>query len=343
MPERDVFLLRSAGVLACIFLGLLCTLFYPTVASPGETVLPTGNSPRALEFPHFPDRVHAFIWRNWTLVEPERIARVLDTSVENVKAVAESIGLPPGQSLAPEHRARGYITVLRRNWHLVPYEQLLLLLDMSAEQLAYCLREDDFLFIKLGSLKPSCSPLRYSDPSKQTLKRAGEIKRIVRETFGEELAEPVEPRFAFIRELSQPRPSAVSPQPKSKSVFGVRFIYSFFAVYGDPLLDPDLDPYPDGLLQRLSDLGVNGVWMHTVLRTLAPSKTFPEFGENHERRLANLRTLVERASRYDIAVYLYMNEPRAMPEAFFTSRPEMRGVREGDHFAMCTSSPEVRD
>ncbi|MDP2898554.1 MAG: hypothetical protein Q8Q12_18610 [bacterium] len=333
----------ATAKLGVFILSLLCAPFYQTVASHDETVLPTGNSPQALGFPHFPDRVHAFIWRNWTLVEPERIARVLDTSVENVKAIAKSMGLPPGQSLAPEHRARGYITVLRRNWHLLPYEQLLLLLDMSAEQLAYSLREDDFLFIKLGSLKPSCPPLRYSGPSKETQERAEEIKRIVRETFGEELAEPAEPRFAFIRELSQPRPSPVSPRPKSKSVFDVRFIYSYFAVYGDPLLDPDLDPYPDGLLQRLSDLGVNGVWIHTVLRTLAPGKTFPEFGENHERRLANLRKLVERASRYNIAVYLYMNEPRAMPGSFFTGRPEMRGVQEGDHFAMCTSSREVRE
>jgi len=82
--------------------------------------------------------------------------------------------------------------------------------------------------------------------------------------------------------------------------------------------------------------------MHTVLYTLAPSKSFPEFGADHETRLANLRKLVERAKRYNISVYLYMNEPRAMPAIFFKNRPGMKGVQEGDHFAMCTSSPEVR-
>ena len=48
--------------------------------------------------------------------------------------------------------------------------------------------------------------------------------------------------------------------------------------------------------------------------------TFPEFGADHERRLANLRILVERARKYGIGVYLYINEPRAMPASFFANR-----------------------
>ncbi len=44
---------------------------------------------------HFPSRMHACVWRNWQAVEPERIAKVLGTSVENVTRVAESMGLPP--------------------------------------------------------------------------------------------------------------------------------------------------------------------------------------------------------------------------------------------------------
>ncbi len=98
-------------------------------------------------------------------------------------------------------------------------------------------------------------------------------------------------------------------------------------------------------MQRLAAAGVNGVWVHTVLRTLAKDPAFPEFGEDCERRVEGLRTLVARAGKYGMGVYLYMNEPRAMPEAFFAARPEraaMRGVREGDRCALCTSNPEVR-
>ncbi len=46
--------------------------------------LPVGANPPALETPHFPNRLHAFIWRNWQLVELHRMAQLVDTSVENI-------------------------------------------------------------------------------------------------------------------------------------------------------------------------------------------------------------------------------------------------------------------
>ena len=129
------------------------------------------------------------------------------------------------------------------------------------------------------------------------------------------------------------------PQRKTERI---RFLYSYCGVFGDPLLTPELDPYPDGLLQRLSDLGVNGVWLHVVLRQLAPSSIFPEFGAGHERRIENLRRLVERAKKYGIDIYLYMNEPRAMEASFFKDHEGLKGVQEGSFHTLCTSTPEVR-
>lgn len=122
-----------------------------------------------------------------------------------------------------------------------------------------------------------------------------------------------------------------------------RFIYSYFGTFGDPLIDASKDPYPDGLLARLADQGVNGVWLHVVLRQLAPGgELFPEFGEGHVQRLENLRRLSERAARYGIRVYLYMNEPRTMPLSFFEGREALRGAAAGAYASMCTSTPEVR-
>ncbi len=118
---------------------------------------------------------------------------------------------------------------------------------------------------------------------------------MVEKEFGDELRRPAEPRFDFVRQLSTPmgnaaRPPAAVPQP---AALQLRFIYSYFAVYGDPLWNAQLDPYPEGLIQRLSGLGINGVWLHVVLRNLAPGgAAFPEFGAGHERRLANLRAMV---------------------------------------------------
>lgn len=302
--------------------------------------LPVGAAPPAIVDEHFPSRQYAVVWRNWELVPRERIARALKTTPEQVSALAASMGLPPQAPIPAEVQERGYISIIRRNWHLLPYEQLLTILDLTAEELAVRLREDDFLFIKLGSLKPKCSPIIYREPGSDERRRAAEIRNLVEKEFGEDLGLPGEARFAFVEKLMEPRP----PQPtRGTTTESLRFIYSYFAPFGDPLLNRDLDPYPDGLLAQLQEQGVNGVWLHVVLRDLAPGGAeFPEFGKDSDIRLQNLRLLTERCARFGIKVYLYINEPRAMPAAFFEERQQMKGVKEGDYHAMCTSDPAVR-
>jgi len=88
------------------------------------------------------------------------------------------------------------------------YDQLLELVDMTPEQLAFALREDDFLWVKLGGLKPKCEPLRYRPPDEAARRRAAEIRRVVEEEFGEEIRSPAEPRFDFVRQLSRPLASS---------------------------------------------------------------------------------------------------------------------------------------
>jgi len=321
----------------CLAVSACCTF------AAAEAVLPEGSAPTPVVTRHFPDRVHEFVWRNWNAVEPAKLAKILGTSVENVQALAVSMGLPPTTSVPPEMKSRGYVTLLRRNWHLLPYEQMLELVEMTPERLAFSLREDDFLWHKLGQLKPKCEPLRYQAPDDAAKRRAAEIRRAVAQDFGEAVGGPAEPRFEFVRKLSTPLPASQKPKPAEARPVSLRFVYSYLAVYGDPLLNPNLDPYPDGFLERLSAVGVNGVWLHVVLRDLAPGgEAFPEFGVDHKQRLASLRVLVERAKKHGVGVYLYMNEPRAMPAAFFEKRPELAGVKEGDFTAMCTSHPTVR-
>src|SRR5262249_23427023 len=60
----------------------------------------------------------------------------------------------------------------------------------------------------------------------------------------------------------------------------------------------------------------------------------------------NLNRLVERAGRQGLKVYLYINEPRAMPEAFFAKHPGMKGAvdrHDPRFFALCTSDAAVRE
>ncbi len=330
------------------FALVVSTLFGPLVQAADENlkeILPgIQTEKKAVESPHFPDRLHTFIWRNWSVVEAQRLAEVLDTPVENVTKIARSMGLPEQGTILPEWKDDGYITILRRNWHLLPYEQLLVLLDKTPEELNYCLREDDFLFIKLGSIKPYCEPLKYTEPDEKARARAAEIKKIVETELGPKMiAQPEEePRFSFVTRLSRPVDSEKKTEPPALKEDELRFIYSYFATFGDPLMDDEIRSFPEGLLERLAASGVNGVWIHTVLRTLAPSEQFPELGEGHEHRLANLRKLVERARKYGIGVYLYVNEPRAMEESFFKKHPQIRGVEGRGLATMCTSTPEVR-
>ncbi len=114
----------------------------------------------ALKLPHFPTRMQAFIFRNWDMVSKEKIAEVLKTSVENVVLEAERMGLLPQRDTAI-WKNKGYITVIRANWHLLNYPQLCSLLGWEESHLAKILKEEDFLSVKVGFFKPVCDELIY--------------------------------------------------------------------------------------------------------------------------------------------------------------------------------------
>jgi hypothetical protein len=303
--------------------------------------LPNGSTPKPVSFPHFPSRLHAFVWRNWPLVTVERMAGAVGAKPEDIRRLGRAMGLGGPPRTTRDQQARSYLTVIKRNWHLLPYKQLLALLGWSADQLAFTLREDDFLWVKLGNLKPRCEPVRYQPPDENTLRREREIARIVQEEFPKHAAQGEDPLFGFVAQLSRmPAGSSVRSPAAGDSL---RFCYSYFALYGDPLLEKHADPYPEGLLARLAQAGVNGVWLQAVLHKLAPCPWEPERSARHAERLKNLRALVARARKHGVRIFLYLNEPRALPLRFFESRPQLKGVVEGDYGALCTSAPEVQD
>ncbi|MGC4046666.1 MAG: hypothetical protein QM758_22975 [Armatimonas sp.] len=297
--------------------------------------LPVGNAPAPVALPHFPDVLHAVIWRNWTLVPQARLAKVVGASPAQIRALGKSMGLPDPQRISTDQWRRSALTIIRRNWHLLPYEQLLALLDWTPEKLAFTLREDDFLYVKLGNHKPHCPEVRWKTPDAAARQRAAQIAEAIRGA----LPEKREPLFTFVRELEKP------PKEKRKQApnpLSPRFCYSYFALYGDPLLEKHADPYPDGYLARLAASGVDGVWLQAVLSQLAPNPWNPAASAQAAERLAGLHALVKRAKRHGIGVWLYSNEPRALPLSVFANHPELKGVTEGDHATLCTARPEVR-
>lgn len=343
MNRREFCRAASLLVFTARALPTLSWAVEPPISAPSITVadLPEGAAPPPVSLPHFPDRLHAFIWRNWPLVPRERLARAIGASPAQVSDMARSLGLPRQKKIPSQQLKRTALTIIRRNWHLVPYEQLLTLLDWTPSQMAFALKEDDFLYIKLGSRKPRCAALRYESPDAETKSRARELAALLRREFPSGPHPGPEPLFGFLEDLMRsgaPRKAKTAAPTAGRP----RFCYSYFALYGDPLLEPELDPYPDAYLDRLRQVGVNGVWLQAVLHQLAPFPWDPSLSQHWQRRLDNLRTLAARCRARGIGLYLYLNEPRTMPLRFFESHPELKGVVVGDTATLCTSHPDVQ-
>ena len=301
--------------------------------------IPAGDAPQALEFPHFPTRFQAVIWRNWNLVHPAQVAAVLHTTEAQIVQAAADMGLTRDDRALNLWQERGFQTVIRRNWELLDYPQLLELLQWTPERLSFTLKEDDFFFYKLGLHKPVCGEVRFRELTDAEKLRTAEIRKCVQQVAAmlpEQTAQP----FDFLQRNGQAEHLTVTANAPQ---FDLKFIYPYAALYGDPLLEKDCASYPEGMFADYRANGVNGIWMQGTLYTLVPYLGENEpCSRNWQMRLKNLQTLVERAGKYGVKIFLYLNEPRSMPAEFFTSHPEWRGVA-GDHgdFALCTSAPGV--
>src|SRR5262245_32092266 len=82
--------------------------------------LPVGPSPEPVQTSHFPSPMHAFIWRNWQLVPAGRMATTIGARTEDILRIGRAMGLDGPPRITPDQQRRSYITVIRRNWHLLP-------------------------------------------------------------------------------------------------------------------------------------------------------------------------------------------------------------------------------
>lgn len=293
--------------------------------------LPPVRSDMHMDLPHFPSRFHAAVFRLWGTVPAQRIAKALDLPLQAVLTAADGMGLPQQGDLS-DWATRGYITTIRNAWHVLPYENLLPLLGWSEEQLAAALKEDDFFGVKLGNFKPYCEPITLPVLDDAQKGQLACIRKLV-ETHFSDLFGGKAP-FDFFGE--QPRVSAPTARTD-----GLRMIYSYCGLYATAL-DRDISlSYPDEMLAMYRDLGVNAVWLPAVLYQLVPFSFDESYSVGWETRLARLRELIARAADYGIKVYLYLNEPRCMPNAFFDQHPDLLGRRGEEYSALCTQNPAV--
>ena len=148
--------------------------------------LPMGNAPVPVRFEHFPVKWQAFLWRNWEYVPPAKLAEILQCPEQTVLDAAAELGLPMTHEVNPKWLLFGYLTIIRSNWHLLNYRQLLQLLDWTPEQLAYTLKEEDFFWAKLGALKPACGELKYMPLTPEERKATALFRERVRKHIPQE-------------------------------------------------------------------------------------------------------------------------------------------------------------
>ena len=293
--------------------------------------LPPVNETLHVDFPHFPSRFHAAVFRLWETVSAERIASALGTDIETVTSAAETMGLP-AQKYTERWAERGYITTIRNAWHILPYEQLLAVLGFTEDRLAVSLKEDDFLGVKLGNAKPYCEPIAPT-----ALSEAGEEQlRKIRKTVTGGFAPLFSGAAPFDFFTASDRKGAVEGESDD-----LRMIYSYCGLYASVLDEDPAISYPDALLSMYRDAGVNAIWLPVVLYQMVPFPFDEKRSEGYEMRQENLRTLIRHAKEYGIAVYLYLNEPRSMPLDFFAEHPDLCGKTEASCASLCSSDPRV--
>ncbi len=283
-----------------------------------------------IELPHFPTRWQAFLFRAYEYVPAAKIAEILGIGEAQVEEEAKALGLP---DFDPQDLwlNRGYITIIRRLWHILPYEQLLQLLDTDAQSLAIILREEDFFDIKLDQ-KPACKPVKWRALNETEQIETAKIKSIM-EQYGDLGVKP----FDFTYELPKITPAG-------EETFKTRMIYAFSGLY-QTAFDVESDVFcPDSMLEAYRNAGINGVWAPGILMQLSEFPFNPKLSEGYEERLARMRRFADRLAKYGIKLYLYINEPRFMPENFFEKYPHLRGhhARE-DKVCLCSSTVEVQN
>jgi len=219
----------------------------------------------AISLSHFPTKHQAFVFRAYEYVPPALIAQILGTTEEKVKQTAYDMGLTK-ECTDNVWLKKGYITIIRRMWHILPYDQLLELLGMDAETLAVILREEDFLDIKLGD-KPICEPVYWRELTSEEAKRTRKIKEIMC-SLDKDGAAP----FDFTYDVKNMNFSG-------KAHFDMRMVYGFSGLY-QHAFDVDSREYcPDDMLEAYQKVGVNALWTQGVLYQLAEFPFSPRLSE----------------------------------------------------------------
>ena len=215
-------------------------------------ILPPYFETAPVRFEWFPTVWQCFIYRNWEMLTAATIARVLGTDLETVCRAAADMGLEANTADEALWKTRGYVTLIRANWHILTYAQLCDLLGWEESYLAYILKEDDFLDVKLGRHKPPCETLTVTPLDEAQVKRTAAIRRVT-----EELRARVGAPTAAPFDFSRVYPKNMTPVA-GETRFAAHYACPYEALYGDTFYDDKLieASFPDDMLAAYAALGI---------------------------------------------------------------------------------------
>ena len=296
-------------------------------------MLPTINEVKLPRL-NFPTVWQAVIFRNYGYVATEKIATILDCSTDVVINEAKRLGLEK-IAFNPKWEEKGYITIIRNNWYLLPYEQLLKLLGYSAEKLEFILKEEDFLSVKLGKSKPHCPPVKYIPLTQKQIAKTESLAKTVQLYYRNAKSNA----FQFFEKKIDVGVQA----PKKTEGKHKRIIHGYSVPCGNAFEMGSEVYLTDAELQQHADNGVNGIWIQGVLSVLSPYPFSPELSKDYQRNRENLKKLIERAKKYGINIYLYLNEPRGVSANIAKQIPELVGITKGENYSLCIETKEVQE
>lgn len=112
--------------------------------------------------------------------------------------------------------------------------------------------------------------------------------------------------------------------------------------------------YTDEELKLIADNDFNGIWVHGILHNIVKQDEFPEFGIYADEQQEKLESLIRRAAKYGIKVFLFMQPPRALSGEldFWKTHKSIAGASETidwdnlkrptEFISLCTSTEKVQ-
>lgn len=292
-------------------------------------MLPTLKEVKQIEN-NFPTTWQTVIFRNYGMVKTKLIAKVLSCQEKVVKIEAKRLGLKKIKYNA-DWQKKGYITIIRNNWYLLSFSQLCTILNFTKQKLEFVLQNEDFLGYKLGDFKPIVQEIKYSPLTKEEIEKTDKIRLEVEKYL---LSKSTAPFKFFKKGFSK----GVAFATKT-----TKMVHGYLTPCGDVFSIDSKNYMPTALLKEYAKKGINAVWVHGLLSSLSHYPFCPELCVGYENRRKKLQKLVDKCGKYGIKVYLYFNEPRALPIDKSKNYSHLIGREENGVAHLCFEHKEVQD